>query len=186
MPQDKPDTDLPAEAPPQRSTGLRLGGGFDAQPIFRVVEVVRDERGRLRQEGKIWHTDLGRMRKFGRALAANTASHRVVVADAAGNVLEEIPVAPADEREVKWSNWQAIPLPPLPPRKRPAPPKRKPRAAAPSPPPALASTPAAPAPSQPAPAALGLEAAVPEPPATDAAPAQDAPQVGSQTDLTLP
>jgi hypothetical protein len=127
------------------------------------------------------------MRKFGRALAANTASHRVVVADAAGNVLEEIPIAPADEREVKWSDWQAIPLPPLPPRKRPAAPKRKPRAAAPSPPPALAPTPAAaPAPSQPAPTALGLEAAVAESPAESAAPAQDAPQPGSHTDVTLP
>lgn len=191
MPQDKPDADAadrspdtPAAASPaRRDGGMRLGAGFDAQPIFRVVEVVRDERGRLRHEGKIWHTDLGRMRKFGRALAANTASHRVMVADAAGNVLEEIPIAPADEREVKWTDWQAIPLPPLPPRKRPAPPKRKPRAAA----PALASTPAAaPAPSQPIPAALGLEAAVVEPGTEDAAPADDAPQAGPHTDVTLP
>lgn len=130
----------------ERPTGLRGPAAFDATPIFRVVEVTRDARGRLRHEGKIWHTDLGRLRKFGRAVAANTASHRVMVADASGNVLEDIPVVPSDDRAVKWFDWEAIPLPPLPPRaKRPAPIKRKP-----APPPLPA----------PIPATLGLEATV--------------------------
>ena len=156
MPQDKPvpppgpadvTNDTVDAAPASaRYAGSRVSAAFDAAPIFRVVEVVRDARGRLRHEGKIWHTDLGRLRKFGRAVAANTASHRVMVADASGNVLEEIPVAPTDDRAVKWSDWEAIPLPPLPPRaKRPAPLKRKPLPPAPSP--AI-------------PATLGLEASV--------------------------
>lgn len=154
MPQDKPAVPPPdpadttndsAEASPVPAEPRRFTA-FDATPIFRVVEVTRDARGRLRHEGRIWHTDLGRLRKFGRAVAANTASHRVMVADAAGNVLEDIPIAPADDRAVKWSDWEAIPLPPLPPRaKRPAPIKRKPPA---PPPPA------------PIPATLGLEASV--------------------------
>jgi len=155
MPQDKPavppsnpadTTNDAAESAPAPAGEPRRFAAFDATPIFRVVEVTRDARGRLRHEGSIWHTDLGRLRKFGRAVAANTASHRVMVADASGNVLEEIPVAPADDRAVKWSDWEAIPLPPLPPRaKRPAP---------------LKHTPAPPPPSAPIPAALGLEAAV--------------------------
>ncbi len=146
VPSSPPDraTNEPASAAPARSRAA-----FDAVPIFRVVEVVRDAQGRLHQEGKIWHTDLGRLRKFGRAVAANTASHRVVVADASGNVLEEIPVVSADGREAKWSDWEAIPLPPLPPRaERPAPLKRRPQAPPPVPPPSLV------------PPSLGLDATV--------------------------
>lgn len=156
MPKDKPvppsgpvdmtNNTVDASPASARHAGSRASAAFDAAPIFRVIEVTRDARGRLRHEGKIWHTDLGRLRKFGRAVAANTASHRVMVADASGNVLEEIPVAPTDDRAVKWSDWEAIPLPPLPPRaKRPAPLKRK-------------ALPAAPSPA--IPATLGLEASV--------------------------
>lgn len=155
MPQDKPavspsdpaaTANDSAEASPAPAAEPRRFTAFDATPIFRVVEVTRDARGRLRHEGRIWHTDLGRLRKFGRAVAANTASHRVMVADASGNVLEDIPIAPADDRAVKWTDWEAIALPPLPSRaNRPAPIQRKP---------------APPPPSAPIPTTLGLEASV--------------------------
>lgn len=87
---------------------------WDKTPIYRVIEVTRDVNGRLRKEGRVWHTDLDRMRKFGRAVAANSASHKVLIADAAGDVLEELPVATAESRGPCWSSWQDITLPPRP------------------------------------------------------------------------
>ena len=113
MPQDKPDSRRPNDTPTDTASAFPTAN--HSAPIFRVVEMVRDERGRLREEGRIWHTDIAHLRRFGRAVAANTASHRVVVTDAAGQVLEEIPVAPPEERSVRWDDWQDIPLPPLPP-----------------------------------------------------------------------
>lgn len=113
MPQDKPGSRRPNDTPTDAPSAFPVA--THSAPIFRVVEMVRDERGRLREEGRIWHTDIAHLRRFGRAVAANTASHRVVVTDAAGQVLEEIPVAPPEERRVRWDDWQDIPLPPLPP-----------------------------------------------------------------------
>jgi len=107
MPQDKPGSRRPNDTPTDAPSAFPVA--THSAPIFRVVEMVRDERGRLREEGRIWHTDIAHLRRFGRAVAANTASHRVVVTDAAGQVLEEIPVAPPEERRVRWDDWQDIP-----------------------------------------------------------------------------
>lgn len=91
------------------------------RPLYRVLEMVRDARGRLQPVGRIWHQDLERTRRFGHAIAANTASHLVLIADSAGTVLEELPVCDPDERHVDWGGWTALPVPPLPP----APPPRR-------------------------------------------------------------
>ncbi len=127
------ETSTPERRPEDTRAGAALSAraetNTDAAPIFRVIEVVRDERGRLREEGRIWHTDIAHLRRFGRAVAANTASHRVVVADAAGQVLEEIPVAAPHERVVRWDDWQDISLPPLPPRSAQPEPRRRPKPA---------------------------------------------------------
>ncbi|WP_348755282.1 hypothetical protein [uncultured Aquincola sp.] len=116
---------------------------FGSQPVYRVIEVTRDANGRLSLQGRIWHTDLDRLRRFGRALAANSQSHRVVIADARGELVEELPLAGPGERQPLWGDWQQIPLPPMPrPAATPAPP---PRVAAPAPRPAPAPVPAPPA-----------------------------------------
>lgn len=116
---------------------------FGSQPIYRVIEVTRDASGRLNLQGRIWHSDLERLRRFGRALAANSQSHRVVIADSRGELVEEIDLAGPDERRPIWGQWQQLPLPPAPPRRAaPAAPKPAPR---PAPAPALVP---APAPSQ--------------------------------------
>jgi hypothetical protein len=95
--------------------------------LFRVVEVARDGRGRLVQQGQIWHSDLDHVRRFGRAVAANSVSQRVLIADSTGAVVEQIPVAPLGSAVAGWSGWRDMPLPPAPPRKkpRPAPPLRQ-------------------------------------------------------------
>jgi hypothetical protein len=132
----------------------------DHVPMYRVLEMVRDARGRLVPMGHVWHADLDRIRRFGRAIASNSASHRVVIADSAGTVLEELPVCGPDERQPAWDNWQQIPVParpPLPPQ-RPMvglkPPRKKraldapartPPLLAPTPPPKLPPAPAQPA-----------------------------------------
>jgi hypothetical protein len=87
-------------------------------PLYRVVEITRDSRGRLKEEGRVWHSDLNRARRFGRAVAANTAAQKVIVADAVGDALEELPVAGEGERGPAWQGWQQMPLPPLPPKKK--------------------------------------------------------------------
>lgn len=81
--------------------------------LYRVVEVLRDPDGRLRQCGRIWHSDLDTVRRFGRAVAANSVSHKVLIADAAGSVVEELPVAAADPAR-GWDGWREMPLPAVP------------------------------------------------------------------------
>lgn len=97
--------------------------------LFRVVEITRDARGRLVPQGQIWHSNLDHVRRFGRAVAANTASQGVLIADADGAVLEKIPVAPLGTA-AGWGGWRDMPLPPAPPRKKARPPMLRPPAAA--------------------------------------------------------
>ncbi len=94
-----------------------------AQPGYRVVEVVRDAEGRVRKQGSIWHPTLDVTRRFARAVAANTDSHRVLVADSHGRVLEEVPLPGADQRCGLWDGaWRQLPLPEL---AKPTPPPRR-------------------------------------------------------------
>ncbi|CAN7256190.1 hypothetical protein [Rhizobacter sp. LjRoot28] len=99
------------------TTGFRpLSASVDSddRPIYRVVEIVRDSEGRLRHEGRVWHSDLTLLRKFGRAVAANTRSHRVLIADSVGEIVEELPITPPEDRQAAWDRWEALPLPPQP------------------------------------------------------------------------
>ena len=144
-----------AKPPGTVTTGFRAAGDplrWDRQPIYRIVEVSRDGDGRLRQEGRVWHNDLDHVRRFGRAVAANTASHRVMITDAQGDLIEELPVASGGQRQATWSTWGGVALPPAPPRR----PKPRPEPARPLPdvpslaigsavPDAEASTPSVPA-----------------------------------------
>lgn len=125
VPRDDTPRSLPRTAFP---AALRK---FGSQPIYRVIEVTRDASGRLALQGRIWHTDLDRLRRFGRALAANSQSHRVVIADSRGELVEELDLAGPDDRQPLWGAWQRIPLPPAPPPPSPPPP---PRLATPQPP----------------------------------------------------
>jgi len=121
---------------------------WDRQPIYRIVELVRDGEGRLRQEGHVWHNDLDMVRRFGRAVAANTVSHRVMITDSQGDLIEELPVAGVERRQSAWTSWGGIALPPAPPRvpkPRPEPPRIAVPAPAPVPVPVVAEeAPAAP------------------------------------------
>ncbi|MCR5866082.1 hypothetical protein [Aquincola sp. J276] len=108
-----PDT-APTLTEPALPAAPRRGGGRQA-PLYRVVEVTRDAAGRLTLQGRIWHSDLDRLRRFGRALAANSQSHRVVIADGQGSLVEEIHLAAPDQRQPLWGQWQQLPLPPVPP-----------------------------------------------------------------------
>jgi len=102
------------------TTGFRAPADdqrWDRQPIYRIVEVSRDAEGRLRREGRVWHNDLEMLRKFGRAVAANTSSHRVMITDSLGEVIEELPVAPPDARHSAWDTWGGLDVPPAPRRK---------------------------------------------------------------------
>lgn len=108
--------------------------GTGARPLYRVVEVTRDPRGRLSPQGQIWHSDLDHVRRFGRALGANSVSQRVLIADGNGAVLEQIPVLSGAAGPLGWGGWRDLPLPPLPPRK--APPKPRARVTSTAPPPA--------------------------------------------------
>ena len=106
------DADPPPPRPPARA---RFGTGLERRPLYRVVEFVRDDRGRLREEGRIWHSDLHRVRQFGRAVAGNTTGARVVIADNAGRVVEELPLPTLDHpAQGQWDGWRAQPLPALP------------------------------------------------------------------------
>ena len=104
---------------------LQDNTGWDRQPLYRVVEVTRDGEGRLHKQGHVWHNDLEMLRRFGRAVAANTASHKVLIADAHGDIVEELPIAPPEARHSAWDTWGGMPLPPAPPmpvhRPKPAP-----------------------------------------------------------------
>ena len=86
--------------------------------LFRVVEIGRDGNGRLVKQGKVWHSDLEHVRRFGHAVAANSVSQRVVIADSTGAALEQIAVLPLSPSTAGWSGWQDRPLPPAPPRKK--------------------------------------------------------------------
>jgi hypothetical protein len=91
-----------------------------AAELFRVVEVTRDSRGRLARQGQIWHSDLNHVRRFGRAVAANSVSQGVLIADSAGAVVERIPVQPLGAPGAGWGQpWRDLPLPPAPPRQAP-------------------------------------------------------------------
>jgi hypothetical protein len=89
---------------------------WDRTPLYRVVEVVRDENGRLRKEGRIWHPDLNATRRFGRAVASNSVGHRVEIADAAGDVVEQLATPGIERCQPRWEGWKDIPLPPCPPK----------------------------------------------------------------------
>lgn len=90
--------------------------------LYRVVEVMRAPNGRVTRVGQIWHSDLAQVRRFGRALAGNTAGERVQVADGTGKVIEEIPLPPPGTPPAGWGQWRArhvadpAPVPPRLPR----------------------------------------------------------------------
>ncbi len=85
-----------------------------AQLLYRVVEVVRDGRGRLREEGRIWHTDLHQVRRFARAVAGDSTAHRLLVADGAGRIIEELRTAPGPSAQpTDWGQWKQIQVPTL-------------------------------------------------------------------------
>ena len=72
------------------TTGFRPLGddtSWDRQPIYRIVEITRDAEGRLHRQGHVWHNDLSMLRRFGRAVAANTASHKVLITNSHGDVV---------------------------------------------------------------------------------------------------
>lgn len=82
--------------------------------LYRVVEVVRAPNGRVSRIGQIWHSDLERVRRFGRALAANTVGEHVQVADSAGALIETIPTPPPGTPPLGWGNWRAARAPEAP------------------------------------------------------------------------
>jgi len=154
---------------------------WDRQPIYRIVEVSRDGEGRLRREGRVWHNDLDMLRKFGRAVAANTSSHRVMITDSLGEVIEELPVATAEARHSSWDTWGGLALPPAPPRKpRPLPPPKPAPAPSISPnwaeeTPAASAAVAAPAPAPQVEAAATPPRDIPKLPIAQAASVEEAP-----------
>ena len=95
--------------------------------LYRAVEIGRDAHGRLVRQGRIWHSDLDHVRRFGHAMAANSVSQSVQISDTTGAVLERIAVLPLSPASAGWSGWKDRPLPP-------APARRKPAAASPRPP----------------------------------------------------
>jgi hypothetical protein len=93
----------------QLQSQSRAARGYE-KTLFRVVEVVRGPDGRLSRQGRIWHSDLSHVRRFGRALAANSVSQQVVIADAAGAVIETLPVV--GPGAIGWNDWRAT-VPPV-------------------------------------------------------------------------
>jgi hypothetical protein len=80
-----------------------------------VVEFTRDDSGRIREQGRVWHSDLRRVRQFGRVVADNTTGSRVVIADNTGRVVEELPLPElAHAEQGRWQGWRERALPPLP------------------------------------------------------------------------
>lgn len=154
-----PDPSRSLPGTPNGAPFRRLG----AQPIYRVIEVTRDAQGRLNLHGHVWHTDLDRLRRFGRAVASNSASHRVVIADSRGELVEDLPLAGPGERQPLWTSWQRLPLPPAPPRPAPRP--------VPAPPPRRALIVETPAPQQPTPALPAPPVVTATAPPAEAAPA---------------
>lgn len=146
------DDTAPRAADALAQVTARITGRTKLDPLlYRVVEVVRDDNGRLVHEGKIWHRDLSRARRFGRAVAANSSAQRVQIADATGAILETIPFPPPGTPAAGWGAWQNRPLPAMPPRPAPA---RKPVPAKPAPAPAPAPVAAPAAPPAASPSAL--------------------------------
>lgn len=86
--------------------------------LYRVVEVVHAPNGRIARVGRIWHSDLARVRQFGHALAAHTSGAKVQVADASGRVIETISPPPPGTSPTGWGQWRDIVVPPAPPRPR--------------------------------------------------------------------
>jgi hypothetical protein len=149
----------PPEATQQPEPAVRALGPVDPRPLYRVVEVVRNTSGRLEEEGRVWHNDLARVRRFGRAVAANSSGQKVLVVDGVGNLLEELSVVPQEGRSGAWQGWQKTELPPLPPRQLRRPPKPAKLAAPPVP---------KPNPNPPAPAVAPAEARCDVPVAAEA------------------
>jgi hypothetical protein len=113
------DTVVPRAAETLAAVSARLVARPKVDPaLFRVVEVVRAANGRLTRHGQIWHRDLDHVRRFGRALAANSAAQKVQVADAAGAVIETIPPPPPGTPAPGWGDWRAQAVPPMPARPR--------------------------------------------------------------------
>ncbi|MCB1996101.1 MAG: hypothetical protein KDG57_09540 [Rhodoferax sp.] len=79
--------------------------------LYRAVEVMREPNGRVTRIGKIWHSDLERVRRFGHALAANTAGEHVQVADSGGRVIETIPPPPPGTPPRGWGDWTSSRIP---------------------------------------------------------------------------
>lgn len=133
-----PDNPGPTAAETLAAVSARLLKQHRLNPsLFRVVEVTRDAYGRLCRRGQIWHPDLSTVRRFGRALAANSDAQKVEVSDARGKVIETLTALPTGAPPAGWGDWRAMPLPPMPP---PAAPARRPAlrpVLPPLPPPAL-------------------------------------------------
>jgi hypothetical protein len=110
VPSDSKDDDAPpAPGPAARSPRAQR------RPLYRVVEFVRDDQGRIQEHGRIWHSDLRRVRQFGRAVANNTGGSRVVIADNPGRVVEELTLPDlAHPEQGQWDGWRDRALPPLP------------------------------------------------------------------------
>jgi len=113
-PAQPPAPPAPAPAPPPMAASPMPRAAAPAQPLYRVVEVVRNDQGRLERLGQIWQPDLDRARRFGRVLAANSFSDKVLVANTEGAVLETIPEPSADAPPMGWGDWRDLPLPPRP------------------------------------------------------------------------
>jgi hypothetical protein len=114
VPADSSDDDTTAPPAPKKAAARAR---TPRRPLYRVVEFTRDDQGRIHEQGRIWHSDLRRVRQFGRALAGNTAGSRVVIADNAGRVVEELPLPGLeDPAQGQWQGWRERALPPLPSR----------------------------------------------------------------------
>ena len=113
--------DVPATSGPTAGESLAAASARLVQrhslstALFRVVEVTLDADGRLARRGKIWHADLSMVRRFGRALAANSDAKKVEVSDAKGKVMETLVSPPAGSPPAGWVGWRSMPLPPMPP-----------------------------------------------------------------------
>jgi hypothetical protein len=115
MPNVETTTSQPPKAAREHDIADAARGTPDRRPLYRIVEVTRAPTGRLELEGKVWHTELDRVRRFGRIVAANTGGHKVLVLDGVGNVLEELTAVPDGKRTGDWQGWRQLALPALPP-----------------------------------------------------------------------
>jgi hypothetical protein len=72
--------DLPGETP-------------TSTPLYKVVEIMRDQHGRTCRSGSPWCPSIELTRAFARQTASNTSAYRVQVVANGGAVIEEVPVA---------------------------------------------------------------------------------------------